>query len=84
MKIAINTKSCLRGTATQVEVLRTIYYPDGTATVDCQLLDAAGKAVDGFVAAVGKTETDKWAADGDAKFYAAAIAKDTTAALSTK
>lgn len=72
----------MRGTATQVEIIRTVYYPDGAATIDVQLLGADGAILDGAVLDVAKAVTDKWAIDGDEAFYAESITKNSVAPMS--
>jgi hypothetical protein len=68
MKLAISPRQCLRGTATQFEVVRVIYSPDGSATADCQLYSADDKLVDGLVVNATPAQTAAWTDDAD--FYA--------------
>jgi hypothetical protein len=66
--IAIQSKSCLRGTATQFDVYRVVYSFDGSAAADCLLKDADGMLVDSLVSTATAEQTALWT--DDAAFFA--------------
>lgn len=70
--ISIQSKTCLRGTATKFDVANVVYSPSGAASANALLLGSDNKIIDSLVVEATPEQTALWGPDKqtDDQFYA--------------